>query len=136
MRRPALLSALAALALAGCASTPPQAGAEAAARTPRQCFWASNVNGFNSVDRDTIRVTAGVNDVFELDVSGAGCFDVDWATAIGLRSRGGDRICSGYDAEIVYRSPNGLGPQRCFVTDVRRVSEAQLEAEKAARQAR
>lgn len=138
MRRPALLLLSAvAVAVSSCAGAPSETAPGSAAAVPRserQCFWASNVSGFGVVDRDKIRVTAGVRDTFELEV-GPGCFDVDWATAIGLRSRGGDRICSGYDAEILYRS-SSFGPQRCFVTSVRKVTEAELEAEKAARAAK
>lgn len=127
----AALLALAAVGLSACAGAAGSSSTAAAApKAPRQCFWNDSVSGFNSVDRDTIRVTAGVKDVYELKLTGAGCVDVDWATAIGLRSLSGGRICSGLDAEVLYNSP-GLGPQRCLVTDVRKVTEAELAAEKA-----
>jgi hypothetical protein len=129
--RAALAALLAAAGLSACAASAPAAGPTADA-PPRQCFWARNVNGFNAVDRETVRVTVGVREVWELKLFGT-CLDVDWATAIGIRGRGSDRICSGADAEIIVPSGVGRSPQRCLVQSVRRVSPEELEAEKAAR---
>lgn len=126
----AALLALAAVSLSACAGATGPSTTAATGKAPRQCFWNDSVSGFSSVDRDTIRVSAGVRDVYEMKLAGAGCNDVDWALAIGLRSLTGGRICTGLDAEVLYNSP-GLGPQRCLVTDVRKVTEAELEAEKA-----
>lgn len=123
--------ALAVLALAACAPTPPPGVAAAEPHGEDHCFWNRQVNGFTPVDRDTVRLTAGARRVFELELFG-GCPDVDWAQTIGVRSRGGDRICSGLEAELIVPR-TGLGPQRCAVRGVRRVTEAELLAERAAR---
>lgn len=120
------------LGLSACAGAAPTPDQTAAAPARRQCFWARNVNGFNAVDRETVRVNVGASQVWELKLFGT-CLDVDWATAIGIRGRGSDRICSGLDAEIVVPDSLGRTPQRCQVESVRRVTPEELAAEKAAR---
>ena len=116
---------LAGTVAAACAATAPSA--QRAAGTPnRQCFLASQVNGFWGATDNSVLVRAGVNDVYELRLSGM-CHDIDWANRIALRSTGGSSwICQGLDAELLIPSP--IGPQRCLVTDIRKLSpeEAKL----------
>ncbi|MFN3585636.1 DUF6491 family protein [Phenylobacterium sp.] len=107
----------------------PQAAAksptEPAAKPARQCFWASQVNSFASDDDRHVYVRVGVKDVYELEMFGR-CHDVDWSQKIGIVSRGGSTICSGLDAEIIAPSPTG--PQRCQVSKVRKLTEAEIKA--------
>jgi hypothetical protein len=123
----------AAAILCACAPTTAPPGALAQNASSRdQCFWNRQVNGFTPVDRDTVRLTAGARRVFELELFGR-CPDVDWAQTIGVRSRGSDLICSGLEAELIVPQTR-LGPRRCAVRSVRQVTEAELLAERAARQ--
>jgi hypothetical protein len=56
------------------------------------------------------------------------CPNVNWATGVALVSRGGTSfICQGLDADLVVPNP-GLGPQRCLVSGVRRLSDAEVQA--------
>ena len=116
---------LAGTVMAACAATAPSFQ-RAGGTANRQCFLASQVNNFWGATDDSVLVRAGVNNVYELQLSGM-CHDIDWANRIALRSTGGSSwICQGLDAELLIPSP--IGPQRCLVTDIRKLSpeEAKL----------
>lgn len=130
MRSAILISAAAAL-VAACA---PTAGPDGPASSASQCFFADEANGFNPIDRRTIEVSVGTNETWELEVAGP-CPDVDWSTQIGLVSRGTNRICDGFDAELVVPDTLSGGTRRCFVSDVRRLSDDEVAARRAARAA-
>ena len=125
MRTPlAFAFVLSGTVIAACAATAPSARGPATAN--RQCFLASQVNDFSGATDDSVLVRVGVNNVYQLQLSGM-CHDIDWANRIALRSTGGSNwICQGLDAELLIPSP--IGPQRCLVTDVRKLSpeEAKL----------
>ena len=109
---------------------PADSGESAAkqSRRPGDCFSARSVSGFSPVGRDAVDVTVGVNRHYRLTLGGY-CPDVDWSLRIALRTRRGSSfICAGYDAEILTRGPTGL--QRCSVTEVRRLSPEEIEAER------
>jgi hypothetical protein len=130
---PAFLLALAApLALAGalsaCMATDSQtaAGRAAGPQSTRQCFLPRQVNSFDAVDRDTVNVTVGVREIYQLEILGT-CPDIDWSTRIGIRStHGASWVCQGMDAELIVPGPTGL--DRCPVTSVRKLSDAEVEA--------
>jgi len=135
MKTIATLAAVAALALT--------AGASAFAADPetkptppakRACFFASQVNGW-STDRDgeTAYLNVGVNQVYRAELFGT-CIGLDDATAIGIQSRGGgSTICDAMDVELIVRSP--IGPQRCLVTKLTKLSPEDIAARKAAKKA-
>lgn len=112
--------------LAGCAQQPAPAPATAASGA-RDCFSARSVNGFTARDDDTVDVQVGARRYYRLELAGV-CPNVNWATGVALVSRGGTSfICQGLDADLVVPNP-GLGPQRCLVSDVRRLSDAEVQA--------
>ncbi|MGK6354802.1 DUF6491 family protein [Sphingomonas sp. DT-207] len=115
---------LAALAPAGCAAPPT---ANTAPQSGRSCFWGSQVSGFSDAGADKALVRIGTRETWELTLSG-GCPDVDWAMRIGIRSRGGDRICTGVDAELLVPGASGSGFQRCLVRGVRKLSPEEAAA--------
>lgn len=127
----AVAAAAGLVALSGCAPQPPLAGAPmAAAAEPgapagRQCFWADRVNSFASVDDRVVNVRVGVKEIYQFEMFGR-CHDIDWSQRIGIVSRGGSTICSGLDAEVIAPSP--IGPQRCPVRNIRRLTEAEVAA--------
>ena len=112
--------------LAGCAQQPAAAPATAASGA-RDCFNARSVNGFTARDDDTVDVQVGARRFYRLELAGV-CPNVNWATGVALVSRGGTSfICQGLDADLVVPNP-GLGPQRCLVSSVRRLSDAEVQA--------
>ena len=112
--------------LAGCAQQPASAPATAASGA-RDCFSARSVNGFTARDDDTVDVQVGARRFYRLELAGV-CPNVNWATGVALVSRGGTSfICQGLDADLVVPNP-GLGPQRCLVSSVRRLSDAEVQA--------
>ena len=117
---------LALAALAGCAQQAALAPATAASGA-RDCFSARSVNGFTARDDDTVDVQVGARRYYRLELAGV-CPNVNWATGVALVSRGGTSfICQGLDADLVVPNP-GLGPQRCLVSSVRRLSDAEVQA--------
>jgi hypothetical protein len=112
--------------LAGCAQQPGSAPATASSGA-RDCFSARSVNGFTPRDDDTVDVQVGARRYYRLELAGV-CPNVNWATGVALVSRGGTSfVCQGLDADLVVPNP-GLGPQRCLVTSVRRLSDAEVQA--------
>jgi hypothetical protein len=126
MKAVCLISA-GALLLAACAAPGARMGAraDASATPPRQCFWTRQVNGFTAVDERTVNVRVGTRDYYQLELLGP-CRDVDWALALGLESRGGSSICTGLDATII--APSSIGPQRCPVRNVRKLTPQEVAA--------
>lgn len=104
------------LATTACAA-PSSVGSSASAA---QCFWASQVSGFSSAGPDRARVRIGTRERWELALS-PGCPDIDWAMKVGIRARGGERICSGRNADLLVPNASGSGMQRCLVRGVRKL---------------
>ena len=98
---------------------------EPAAGARKQCFWTRQINNFASNDPNVVNVRVGVKDVYQFEMFGR-CEEVDWANGIAVRSRGSSYICSGLDAEII--TPSSLGPQRCPVRTVRKLSPDEIKA--------
>lgn len=101
-------------------------------RSGDECFNARLVNNFRPVNRDQVDVYVTASRVYRLDL-GPGCFDIDWADRIALRSRTGSFICGALDAEIVAPSSFGRGRDRCVVTGLRRLSDAEVLASRGRR---
>ena len=116
MRRICVLAGF--VALTACAAAPKTA---AVPQSPRDCFWASQVTSFSDAGPDRALLKIGQRETWELALS-PGCPDVDWAMRIGIRSRGGERICSGANAELLVPDVSGSGVQRCLVRDVRKLA--------------
>lgn len=112
----------AALALAGCAGKPK---ATAAAPEARHCFDQSQVNGFRAVDRETVNLRVGVNDIYQIKLLGV-CPDIKWTEGIALETRGSSQICSGLDLTI--HAPGPTGPQECAAESIRKLSDAEAAA--------
>jgi hypothetical protein len=93
----------------------------ATSSTERECFWGSQVTGFGDAGPDRAILNIGQRESWELTVA-AGCPDVDWALDIGIRARGGDRICHGRPAELFVPNASGSGFRRCLVRDVRKLT--------------
>jgi len=94
--------------------------------TNRACFHASQINGFAAQSDRIVNVRVGVRDVYQFELF-APCPDVRWNQALGVRTRRGSSfICSGLDAEIISRTP--IGPQRCPVTNIRRLTPEEITA--------
>ena len=119
-----LLCAGAFAALIGCAQQPRGPNY---ASSDRQCFHAGSVNDFDARGDDVIDVRSGANRYFRLQLF-PGCPNTNWTRQVALRTRSGSSwICQGLDAELIVPEP-GIGPQRCLVTSVRRLSDAEVAA--------
>lgn len=120
-------SAAACLLLGASCATVDEPRSAAASERAGQCFNANAVNAFRSAGHDAVDVEVSRNRVYRLSLGG-GCFDVDWANRVALRSRsGGSFICSAGDAELIVPSISH-GPDRCLVTGIRRLSDAEIQA--------
>jgi len=104
--------------LSACAAAPNTA---AAAQDSRSCFWASAVTSFSDAGPDRALVKIGRRETWELTLS-PGCPDINWAMRIGIRSRGGERICTGANAELLVPDAGGSQMQRCLVRNVRKLA--------------
>ncbi|VXC85305.1 DUF6491 family protein [Sphingomonas sp. AX6] len=109
--------------LAACTSELPAAGVAGA----QQCFWNSQVTGFSDAGADRAIVNIGSRESWELELS-PGCPDVDYAQRIGIVSRGGSRICTGANVELVVPDASGSNTRRCLVRGVRQLSPEEAAA--------
>jgi hypothetical protein len=123
------LAALAALAATAALAPPSVARSpvEPQAKTDKQCFYSRNVESFAAPDENTVNIRVSIKDYYQLTMF-APCRDVDWNQRIALVSKGGSWICTGngLDAEIVTRSP--IGPQKCQVRAIRKLTPAEVAA--------
>lgn len=122
----ALPAALAlAVAAGGFASAAPEPAPAPEAKAPRACFYVNNVSNYASDDDETVFVRVGVKDVYRLDLMGH-CHDVGSALKLGLETRGSSFVCDALDVTVVAGS--SIGPQRCPVTKVTKLTEAEVAA--------
>ena len=113
-----------ALALIGpaCAATAEQPAS--GPRAGRECFNIRTVDDFSPVDRDTVRLGAGPSRVYEVDISGGLCDQLDWAQRIVLESRPSAWICTGDGPGLGNIYFRDLGSQQrvsCYIEAVRRM---------------
>ncbi|HYC05659.1 MAG TPA: DUF6491 family protein [Azospirillaceae bacterium] len=115
--------ALLAAALAALLSLP------AAAETPkdRTCFRADNINGWTYVDRDTVRITVGVREQYELTLFSPQP-ELAFRYGVGVRTRGSSWVCSPLDLEIIGDRFEGA----VHVKAMRRVEDRPAPADKPA----
>lgn len=65
------------------------------ASSPRQCFFVDQLNGFSTVDRDTVHLDVGGDRVFVAEASGF-CNSLGDALSIGIVREGGlSSVCTG-----------------------------------------
>lgn len=117
------------LAACGYYGQPPRDPAYAGASDGRQCFYAANVTGFRQGPNNSIIVNTNSRDYYELQPLGGYCADFDFEHRIALRSRSGNFVCSGYDAEIYV--PDAIGVRYCPVRSMRKLTEAEVAEMKA-----
>jgi len=123
-RLPAFLPVFGCAILAACAPQP-AAGPQSAAG--RECFHAGSVSSFHPISDEVVDIQVNARRYYRLQLFGT-CPGVNWRTAVALRTRGGSSwICQGMDAELIVPEP-GIGPQRCLVQSVRRLSDAEARA--------
>ena len=107
------------------AAAPAASASTKSAHPPRQCFYARNVDGFAAQSDRLVNVRVGVRDVYQFEMFGR-CPEVRWHERLALVSRGSDWICSGLDAELI--TPSAIGPQRCPVSNIRKLTPAEIAA--------
>jgi hypothetical protein len=126
LRTPLIGAVLAAIA-AGCAPQPPSRVVSAApASLPArggQCFYATDVSGFNKVSDSVVDVNARAQS-FRLELVGR-CPEVVTASGVSVRPRGtSTRICAGADADLIV--PTGIGPRVCPIRAIRTITRAEF----------
>ncbi len=124
---PILVPALGAGMIAAAYAGQPDPALTAAPKHPMRCFRAADVNGWSPRRGDEeVDVRVGASRQYRLTLVG-GCPDIDWSFRIGIRTRGG----SSWICQVAYAELSGPGPsgtQRCLVTGVRQLNEAEIAA--------
>jgi hypothetical protein len=121
------IACLAGIALASCTQEGSTSLAGADERSGRQCFAVGLVSGFEEgPEDDTVIIRVGVNDRYLFQTFGP-CPDLDFAQALALDVRPGSFVCDALDVNLIVPSPT-LGPDRCPVRLIRKLSEAEVEA--------
>lgn len=96
-------------------------------KAERSCFFGDQINGWRSENNEkTIYLDVGAKDVYRADMMFR-CTDIEDAFAIGVDTRGaGNSVCDGMDLEIIVRS--SIGPQRCPVTKLTKLTPDEVTA--------
>ncbi|WP_370275436.1 DUF6491 family protein [Hyphomonas atlantica] len=114
------------LALASCAySQTEDATTQSASAAGRDCFFLSEVSGFNDapdIERgsDRIYVHTGPSETYLFETFGS-CPDLNYSETIAFDQNGPGRICRGIDVDLLV--PTSIGVQRCPVRMISRVPE-------------
>lgn len=87
------------------------------------CFSARNVSNWRVVGRRTVNIGVGASQVYQLTLMGD-CPDLDTRETMAFQSSN-NTICNPIDATIIVGTP--IGPRRCPVRDMRRMSEAEIQ---------
>lgn len=118
----AVIACLVLPALAACGG--PGAGAsEGGPIAGPDCFPAPAIASFDAVDSDTIRVRAGADESYDVDLSGPDCGNISWtyrAAFTGMSSW----ICVGETVgreTLTFHDPSTNRRVQCWVEAVRRV---------------
>ena len=121
MPRPALLPLFVLL----CACTASAAGSRSSSSGGRDCFLATEVDGFTDATDKSLVFTVSPRRYYRAETFGT-CHDIDLREVVGLKSTGGSPwICSDLDAQVIV--PSQIGPQRCFVRNLHRLSQAEVD---------
>lgn len=124
----AALTAVATLALAACAQDGVGSSVERgiAGADGGECFSVRSVRGFSEgPEDDQIIVDAG-RDHYLFETFGP-CPDLDWSWSLGFDVTPGSFICDATNVDILLPEAN-IGPNRCPVRMIRKLSEAEMEA--------
>lgn len=117
------LFAIGVLALAAACAPTAKTAANAASPAGRDCFNASFLSGFSNVDHDTVRVSAGPSQEYDLDLLGPSCRDIQWTTDIAVVTRPSNWVCVGKNAglgDVKFRDSATGRTTSCTITEVRR----------------
>ncbi len=121
-----LLFAAALFAFAACSSDPDDAapievgGGAIAPVAPQDCFSPASVNGFTTVDANTIRVEVGANASYEIDAGGAQCMNLSFANQIALQPEATSSSICVADGALAGRVLTDQGDD-CAIQSVRRI---------------
>jgi hypothetical protein len=123
------LSLLALTFLSACASIPRNDDAEKAIDryTPylgqpvAQFNMYTRFDSWSPVDNDHVVIHTNVNEAYLLTLA-PGCFDLPFATGIGVTSKFPHTVASGFDSIRV-------GRQSCRITEIRPVNDKQMRAD-------
>lgn len=125
--QPCTIAAGLLVALSACAADTgePATATASAERGGDQCFRPQDVNGFNPQGDDVVYLRVGANDIYRAEILGT-CPDIDFSHRVAIRSRGTSWVCQGFDAEFIVPGP--LGVDRCPITSLRKLGEAEVRA--------
>ncbi len=95
------------------------------AKAPSRCFFNNQVTSYRASDDQTLYVRAGRN-VYRMDTLGR-CIDLRNSLNIALDSSPSSSICNAQDVTVLVHA-DGLGPQRCAVRTLTRLTPEELAA--------
>ncbi len=104
----------------------PALAADGVEKPERECIYARNINGWNFISPDTVRITVGVNDKYDLKLFSRQT-ELRFRNDIGIRTRGSNWICSPLDVEVVGGEFTGRVP----VVSITKVEETTAAAKPA-----
>lgn len=128
--------AAAVVLLAACTpADQPESASASPVSSGRQCFWLSQVSGFNDAPddkagSDRIYVHTGPSQTYLFETFGP-CHDLNFSETIGFDQNGPGQICNGIDVDLLVPGPGGGPPQRCAVRMIRKLTPEEQAARKA-----
>lgn len=86
------------------------------AAAPDHCFDASQITGYQVLDRETLLIRVGQTSAYHIKITGV-CPDIDWSQKIGIQGESGSQICLGKDVTLITPSLRG-GTQECYANEI------------------
>lgn len=122
------LTAGATMALAACAQDGVGSSVERgiAGAEGGECFSVRSVRGFSEGPEDNQIIVDAGRDHYLFETFGP-CPDLDWSWSLAFDVSPGTFICDAMDVDILLPDTE-IGPDRCPVRMIRKLSEAEVEA--------
>lgn len=87
-----------------------------AVAAPSECFDASQITGYQVLDRETLLLRVGASRAYHVKITSV-CPDIDWSQKIGIQGESGSQICLGKDVTLITPSLRG-GTQECYANEI------------------
>lgn len=91
------------------------------------CFYGRDANNFVAVDNRTVNVRVGVRQVYQMKLFSP-CNGISFSQSIALMSRPGSFVCPGPGLGVDIYIRTSIGRQRCPVTSIRKLTDAEVAA--------
>ena len=111
-------------ALGSCAAPVPGDAPSVAQGPADSCFSAAFITDYETIDERRIRVRAGVDERYDIFVSGGGCNMLEWTQRLAIETPATSHLCVGKtlgQGDLRFRDPVSRRQVTCHIDEIRPV---------------